>query len=69
MFGWSRVRFPALPDFLTSSGSGMGPLSLVRILRSYLNEKVAASVKKTELTTGEIRCADHVTPSIRKSWH
>jgi hypothetical protein len=24
-------------------------------------------VKKTELTTGGIRCADHATPSIRKS--
>jgi hypothetical protein len=38
-------------------------------LRSYLNEKVAAPVKKTELTTGGIRCADHATPSIRKSWY
>jgi hypothetical protein len=29
------------------------------------------TVKKTELTTGGrgIRCADHATPSIRKSWH
>jgi hypothetical protein len=26
-------------------------------------------VKKTELTTGGIRRADHATPSIRKSWH
>jgi hypothetical protein len=31
-----------------------------------LNEKVAAPVKKTELTAGGIRCADHATPSIRK---
>jgi hypothetical protein len=31
-----------------------------------LNEKVAAPVKKTELTTGGIRCADHATPSIGK---
>jgi hypothetical protein len=31
-----------------------------------LNGKVAAPVKKTELTTGGIRCADHATPSIRK---
>jgi hypothetical protein len=30
------------------------------------NEKVAAPVKKTELTTGGIRCADHATPSISK---
>jgi hypothetical protein len=34
-----------------------------------LVEKVAAPVKKTELTAGVIRCADHATPSIRKSWH
>jgi hypothetical protein len=33
---------------------------------SYLNEKVVAPVKKTELTTWGIRCADHATPSIRK---
>jgi hypothetical protein len=26
-------------------------------------------VKKTELTAGGNRCADHATPSIRKSWH
>jgi hypothetical protein len=31
-----------------------------------LNEKVAAPVKKTELTAGGIRRADHATPSIRK---
>jgi hypothetical protein len=34
-----------------------------------LNEKVAAPAKKTELTAGGIRCADHATPSIRKSWN
>jgi hypothetical protein len=26
-------------------------------------------VKKTELTAWGIRCADHATPSNRKSWH
>jgi hypothetical protein len=25
--------------------------------------------QKTELTAEGIRCADHATPSIRKSWH
>jgi hypothetical protein len=30
---------------------------------------VVRPVKKTELTAGGIRCADHATPSIRKSWH
>jgi hypothetical protein len=34
-----------------------------------LEEIVAAPVKKTENTTGGIRCADHATPSIRKSWY
>jgi hypothetical protein len=28
-----------------------------------------ASVKKTELTAGGIRCADYATPSTSKSWH
>jgi hypothetical protein len=34
-----------------------------------LEEIVAAPVKKNENTTGGIRCADHVTPSIGKSWY
>ena len=32
----SRVRFPALPDFLSSSVSGRGPLSLVRSIEELL---------------------------------
>jgi hypothetical protein len=69
----SWVRLPALPDFLSGSGSGTGSTQPREYswgqLRSYLEEIVAASVKKTENTTGGIRCADHATPSIRKSWH
>jgi len=39
----SRLRFPALPDFLSSSGSGTGSTEPREInLRSYLNKKVAA---------------------------
>jgi hypothetical protein len=34
-----------------------------------LEEIVAAPVNKTENTTGGIRCADHATPSTRKSWY
>jgi hypothetical protein len=34
-----------------------------------LEEIVAAPVKKTETNDRGIRCADHATPSIRKSWH
>jgi hypothetical protein len=49
-FQRSRVRFPALPDFLRSTGSGTGPTQPVwGQLRSYLSEKVAAPVKKTEI--------------------
>ena len=39
----SRVRSPALPDFLSSSGSGTGSTLPREVkLRSYLNKKVAA---------------------------
>jgi hypothetical protein len=36
--------------------------------RSYLEEKVVAPVYKTEITAVGIRYADHVAPSIQKSW-
>jgi hypothetical protein len=38
-------------------------------LRSYLEEKVTFPVWKTEITAVRIRYADHVAPSIHKSWH
>jgi hypothetical protein len=38
-------------------------------LRSNMKEKIAAPVYKTENTILGIRCADHTTPSTRKSWH
>ena len=39
----SRVRSPALPDFLSSSGSGTGSTQPREIkLRSYFNKKVEA---------------------------
>jgi hypothetical protein len=38
-------------------------------LRSYLKEKVAVLVKKIEITAVGIRDADHVAPSVRKSWY
>jgi hypothetical protein len=37
-------------------------------MRSDLEEKVAAPVYKAENMTVGIRCAEHATPSIRKSW-
>jgi hypothetical protein len=38
-------------------------------VRSALEEKVAIPVKKVENTAVWTRCADHATPSTRKSWH
>jgi hypothetical protein len=49
-------------------GLERGPHSLVSTMRSYLIEKVAAPVYNTENTAVGIRQADHVAPSIRKSW-
>jgi hypothetical protein len=65
-----RVRFPGLPDFLRSSGSGTGSTQP----REYnwgatWGKKVAASVYKAENMAVGIRHAGHVAPSIRKSWH
>jgi hypothetical protein len=43
----ARVRFPALPDFLRSSGVvglEQGPLSLVSTTEELLGRKVAAPV-------------------------
>jgi hypothetical protein len=37
------VRFPALPNFLRSSGSGTGPLSLVGINEKLLERKSSGS--------------------------
>jgi hypothetical protein len=47
----------------------MGPLSLVSTTEELLDRKVAAPVYKIENTAVEISHADHVAPSIRKSWH
>jgi hypothetical protein len=41
----------------------------MRQLRSYLKEKWRLRSRKLRLTTVGIRCADHATPSICKSWH
>jgi hypothetical protein len=71
----ARVRFPALPDFLKEKEKGKqvvglerGPLGLVSTTEELLDRKVAAPVYKTENTVVGIRHADHVAPSIRKSW-
>jgi hypothetical protein len=45
-----------------------GSLNLVSTTEKLLDRKVAAPVSKTENTPVKIRHADHVAPSIRKSW-
>jgi hypothetical protein len=64
----SRVWFPALPDYLRSSGSGTGSTQP----REYnwgpnWMERSGSGSRKPRLTVVGIRCADHATPSIRKS--
>jgi hypothetical protein len=49
-------------------GLEQGPLSLVSTTEELLDRKVAAPVYKIENTAVGIRHADHVAPSIRKSW-
>jgi hypothetical protein len=49
-------------------GLERGPLSLVSTTKELLDRQVAAPVWKTENTAVGIRPADHVAPSIRKSW-
>jgi hypothetical protein len=47
-----------------------GPLSLVSITEELLEWTSSDSgSRKSRLTAGGICCADHATPSIRKSWH
>jgi hypothetical protein len=50
-------------------GLERGPISLVSATEELLERKVAAPVYKTDNTAVGIRHADHVAPSIRKSWH
>jgi hypothetical protein len=49
-------------------GLERGPLSLVSTTEELLDRKVAALVYKTKNTSVGIRHADHVVPSIHKSW-
>jgi hypothetical protein len=63
----ARVRFPALPEKKVM-GLERRPLSLVSTTEELFDRKVVAPVYKTENTAVGIRHADHVTPSIRKSW-
>jgi hypothetical protein len=49
-------------------GLELGPLSLVSITEELLEWKISGSgSRKSRLTAEGIRCADHTTPSNRKS--
>jgi hypothetical protein len=58
---------PALPEKKVV-GLERGALSLVSTTEEVLDRKVAAPVYKTENTAVGTRHANHVAPSIRKSW-
>jgi hypothetical protein len=61
----SRGRFPALPDFLRSSGSETESAQPREgNWRATSMEKERLRSRKPKLTAVEIRCADHATPSI-----
>jgi hypothetical protein len=50
-------------------GLERGQLSLVSTIKELLWRKSNGSGLETEITAVRIRHADHVAPSIRKSWH
>jgi hypothetical protein len=51
-------------------GLERAPLSLVSITEELLEWKSSGSgSRKSRFTAVGIRCIDHATPSIRKSWH
>jgi hypothetical protein len=50
-------------------GLERGPLSLVSTTEELLGRKSKGSCLETEITAVGIRHADHLSPSICKSWH
>jgi hypothetical protein len=46
-----------------------GPLSLVSTIEELLGRNSSGCALENREYGREIRCADHATPSIRKSWH
>jgi hypothetical protein len=50
-------------------GLERGPLSLVRIIEELLELKSSGFGQENQINARGIRCADHATPSLRKSWH
>jgi hypothetical protein len=70
---WLQIRRPGFDSRHYQKkkvvGLERGPLSLVSTTEELLDRKVAAPVLKIKNTAVGIRHADHVAPSIRKSWH
>ena len=63
----SRVRSPALPDFLSSSGSGTESTQPrepreVNWGATWMKKSRGSRFRKQRLTAVGTRCADHVTP-------
>jgi hypothetical protein len=69
---WLQIRRPGFNSRHYQKkkvvGLERGPLSLVSTTEELLDRIVAAPVFETENTAVGIRHADHVAPSIRKSW-
>jgi hypothetical protein len=57
----SRVRLQALPDFLSSSGSGTGSTQPREINEELLERKSSGSGLENRLTAVGVRHADHAT--------
>jgi hypothetical protein len=61
----SRVRFPALPDFLRSSGPGKGSTQPCEDNWGAISKKWRIRSRKPKIKTVGILWADYATPSIR----
>jgi hypothetical protein len=69
---WLQIRSPGFDSWHYQKKKVVclerSALSLVSTTEVLIDRKVAATIQKTENTAVGIRHADHVAPSIRKSW-
>jgi hypothetical protein len=69
---WLQIRRPGFNSRHYQKrkivGLERGPFSLVSTTEELIDRNVAAPVQKIENTAVGIRHANHVSPSIRKSW-